>query len=280
MTAVRGTHLSRAGSIDEIERGKRELVEALPAGGTAVLNADDERVARMADHVPAGVDVADLRLRSNGRRHAPTDVAVARLRRHALRLLHADGDAVDVTMPALGRHSVHNGLAAAAVGLAAGTGPRDDRARPGAAVERAAPHDDHRSRADRGSRRQLQRQPGLDDRCARSAGQPVRAATSRSWARCSSSAKRRAPSTVAWPSTHAQHRGRGASAIGPYPIAEARADPSIDAIAPAAATWSSIKGSRGAAMELLLPALEDQRPRRWPHRSDERRRAARPGASC
>ena len=51
VTAVRGTHLERAGSIDAIERGKRELVEALPAGGTAVLNGDDERVARMADHL-------------------------------------------------------------------------------------------------------------------------------------------------------------------------------------------------------------------------------------
>ncbi len=57
VTAVRGTHLSRAGSIDEIERGKRELVEALPSGGTAILNADDPRVARMADHVAPGVDV-------------------------------------------------------------------------------------------------------------------------------------------------------------------------------------------------------------------------------
>ena len=49
MTAVRGVHLARAGSIDAIEAGKRELVEALPADGSAVLNADDPRVARMAD---------------------------------------------------------------------------------------------------------------------------------------------------------------------------------------------------------------------------------------
>ena len=53
VTAVRGAHLERAGSIEAIERGKRELVEALPAGGTAVLNADDERVTRMAEHAPA-----------------------------------------------------------------------------------------------------------------------------------------------------------------------------------------------------------------------------------
>jgi UDP-N-acetylmuramoyl-tripeptide--D-alanyl-D-alanine ligase len=118
VTAVRGTHLSRAGSIDEIERGKRELVEALPSGGTAILNADDPRVARMADHVPAGVDVvtygfderADIRaehVSSSGYDGMEFE-------------LRADNDAVDVKMPALGRHSVHNGLAAAAVGLAAG----------------------------------------------------------------------------------------------------------------------------------------------------------------
>ena len=44
VTAVQPVHLSRIGSIDAIERAKGELVEALPANGTAVLNADDERV--------------------------------------------------------------------------------------------------------------------------------------------------------------------------------------------------------------------------------------------
>ena len=63
VTAVRGTHLARAGSIDAIERGKRELVEALPAGGTAVLNADDARVARMASHVGRERSRDHLRLR-------------------------------------------------------------------------------------------------------------------------------------------------------------------------------------------------------------------------
>ena len=49
------THLERAGSIEAITRAKRELVEALPADGVAVLNADDERVRGMADHTAAAV---------------------------------------------------------------------------------------------------------------------------------------------------------------------------------------------------------------------------------
>ncbi|MFI5226225.1 MAG: UDP-N-acetylmuramoyl-tripeptide--D-alanyl-D-alanine ligase, partial [Candidatus Limnocylindrales bacterium] len=48
VTAVQPVHLSRIGTIDAVERAKGELVEALPADGTAILNADDPRVVRMA----------------------------------------------------------------------------------------------------------------------------------------------------------------------------------------------------------------------------------------
>ncbi|MGH2455515.1 MAG: UDP-N-acetylmuramoyl-tripeptide--D-alanyl-D-alanine ligase [Candidatus Limnocylindria bacterium] len=47
--AVHPTHLQRAGSLDAIARAKAELPAALPAGGLAVLNADDPRVATMRD---------------------------------------------------------------------------------------------------------------------------------------------------------------------------------------------------------------------------------------
>ncbi|NND74079.1 MAG: UDP-N-acetylmuramoyl-tripeptide--D-alanyl-D-alanine ligase [Ilumatobacter sp.] len=71
VTAVGHSHTELLGGIDGVARAKRELVEALPKRGTAVLNADDERVAAMADHTGAAVitygasgDVAisDLRL--------------------------------------------------------------------------------------------------------------------------------------------------------------------------------------------------------------------------
>lgn len=117
ITSVRATHLSRAGSLDAIEAGKRELVEALPRTGTAVLNADDPRVNRMREYTTA-------RVMRYGFAEA-VDVAaesVESLGEHGMRfrLRLPDHTRADVQTPALGRHSVHNALAAAAVGFAAG----------------------------------------------------------------------------------------------------------------------------------------------------------------
>ncbi len=122
VTAVRSVHLSRAGSIEAIEAGKRELVEALPGDGWAVLNADDPRVLGMADATPAQVltygfsDDADVRateVRSLG-------VDGMRFELHLPGGLHLRGGRHDVTTPVLGRHGVHNALAAAAVASLAG----------------------------------------------------------------------------------------------------------------------------------------------------------------
>jgi len=116
VTAVREVHLSRIGTIEAVERAKAELIESLPLDGTAVLNADDPRVAgmrRLASGrlITYGFDPgADVR---------PEAVETRGLEGMAFRMLTPVGEA-KVQTPALGRHGVHNALAAAATAIAAG----------------------------------------------------------------------------------------------------------------------------------------------------------------
>jgi UDP-N-acetylmuramoyl-tripeptide--D-alanyl-D-alanine ligase len=136
VTAVQAVHLSRVGTLDAVGRAKAELVEALPTDGTAVLNADDPRVVRMASSTVARIvsygfdpdaDVGAERVQSAG-------AAGMRF------MLRIGGTRRPVATPALGRHGVHNGLAAAAVGLAAGC-TLDDIV-DGLALGWSAPHRD------------------------------------------------------------------------------------------------------------------------------------------
>jgi UDP-N-acetylmuramoyl-tripeptide--D-alanyl-D-alanine ligase len=125
VTAVHGVHLSRMGTIAAIEQAKGELVEALPSDGVAVLNQDDRRVRRMADRTAARVlgygFAADADVGAE-------DIASAGLdgMRFTLRLAPQRGGRparLPVRIPGLGKLSVHNALAAAAVGYAAGLAP-------------------------------------------------------------------------------------------------------------------------------------------------------------
>jgi UDP-N-acetylmuramoyl-tripeptide--D-alanyl-D-alanine ligase len=119
VTAVQPVHLSRIGSIEAIEAAKGELLEALPPDGTAILNADDPIVRRMGSRTAARsvsygfADDADVGAES------VESAGLAGMRF----VLRADGVRRPVTIPTLGRLSVHNALAAAAVGRAAGLTP-------------------------------------------------------------------------------------------------------------------------------------------------------------
>ena len=134
VTAVQAVHLSRIGSLEAIEQAKGELLEALPPDGVAILNADDPIVRRMGDRTTA-------RAVSYGFA-GDADIgaeAVESLGLDGMRfMLRAAGTRRPVTIPVLGRLSVHNALAAAAVGVSAGLSP--DEIAAGLALGWSAPH--------------------------------------------------------------------------------------------------------------------------------------------
>jgi UDP-N-acetylmuramoyl-tripeptide--D-alanyl-D-alanine ligase len=114
VTRVAPAHLELFGTIDDVAQGKGELVEALPADGLAVLNAEDDRVRGMARRTTArvltygrGGDLVaeDVRLDDGARA-----TATAR----------TPWGSVELRLPLAGAHMVGNGLAALAVAGAAG----------------------------------------------------------------------------------------------------------------------------------------------------------------
>ncbi|MEU2610820.1 UDP-N-acetylmuramoyl-tripeptide--D-alanyl-D-alanine ligase [Micromonospora sp. NPDC007271] len=104
-------HLGEFGSVETIALAKGELVEALPADGLAVLNADDPLVDAMAARTEARVvrygesERADVRAR---------DVSLDERGRASYTLVTPEGSA-PVRLGLAGRHQVSNTLAAAAV---------------------------------------------------------------------------------------------------------------------------------------------------------------------
>ena len=122
VTNVCEVHMELLGSIENIAKAKAELVEAIPAGGTVILNADDARVAAMRARAAEGVRVLTYGI------SADVDV-----RAEALRCA-ADGSQFMVTwanerhdysIPLAGRHNVSNALAALAAGFVLGLTPQE-----------------------------------------------------------------------------------------------------------------------------------------------------------
>ncbi|HEX3264619.1 MAG TPA: UDP-N-acetylmuramoyl-tripeptide--D-alanyl-D-alanine ligase [Candidatus Limnocylindrales bacterium] len=125
VTWVHGVHLSRMGSLAAIEQAKGELVEALPSDGVAVLNQDDRRVRRMAERTAARVMTYGLSGDADVGADEITSAGFEGMR-FTLRLPPTRGGRptrVPARIPGLGKLSVHNALAGAAVGHAAGLDP-------------------------------------------------------------------------------------------------------------------------------------------------------------
>lgn len=123
-------HLGEFGSQQDIARAKGEIVDALDADGTAVLNADDPLVLAMADRSRGRVVTfggragADVRL---------DDLALDDLGRPRFTLSHGK-ETVPVSLGLVGEHQALNALAAAAVGVALGIPLRVVAERLGSAV--------------------------------------------------------------------------------------------------------------------------------------------------
>jgi UDP-N-acetylmuramoyl-tripeptide--D-alanyl-D-alanine ligase len=115
-------HLGEFGSPEAVAKAKGELVEALPEaaeGGVAVLNADDPRVAAMADRTAARVVTFG---RGAGADVRAEDVTLDKRGRAGFRLVTPAG-AADVRLRLVGEHQVHNALAVAAAALELGLTP-------------------------------------------------------------------------------------------------------------------------------------------------------------
>jgi UDP-N-acetylmuramoyl-tripeptide--D-alanyl-D-alanine ligase len=116
VTNVAPVHLEFFDSIAGIARAKYELIESLPAGGTAVLNADDEYVSQFGRDFPGKVvryglhataDVRAENVQQRGTEGSEFDLVVGNVREKTL-------------LPLVGTHNVYNALAAVAVGLDGG----------------------------------------------------------------------------------------------------------------------------------------------------------------
>lgn len=111
-------HLGEFGSREAIAQAKGELVSGLFAGGTAVLNADDDKVAAMAALAPGRVVTfgtgpgADVRVEG---------LALDRLGRPTFTLT-AGGAREEVALRLVGAHQALNAAAATAAALVVGLG--------------------------------------------------------------------------------------------------------------------------------------------------------------
>jgi UDP-N-acetylmuramoyl-tripeptide--D-alanyl-D-alanine ligase len=121
VTCVAPVHLEFFNSVAEIARAKYELIESLPAGGAAVLNADDEYVSQFGRDfrgkvvtygVKSTASVRAEKIENRGFLGSVFDVVAGSCRERA-------------TLPLVGAHNIHNALAAVAVGLDRGLTPSE-----------------------------------------------------------------------------------------------------------------------------------------------------------
>ncbi|HEY6329325.1 MAG TPA: UDP-N-acetylmuramoyl-tripeptide--D-alanyl-D-alanine ligase [Blastocatellia bacterium] len=112
VTNVSAVHLEFFNSIDEIAEAKSEMIAGIHPGGTAVLNSDDERVAKMAS-LRSDVEIATFGIEKAAEVMA-TDIQPGSIDGTAFTLVTPEGS-FPARLPLFGRHNLYNALAGAAV---------------------------------------------------------------------------------------------------------------------------------------------------------------------
>ncbi len=118
LTTIDTVHAERAGTQDEIAKGKAELVQALPPSpdGVAILNYDDDLVKAMADQTKARIFYYGLNPDADLWADEVEGLGLEGIKFR----LHYQDETIHMKVPLIGRHSVHTVLRAAAVGLVEG----------------------------------------------------------------------------------------------------------------------------------------------------------------
>lgn len=126
ITNVGLAHLETFGSVEAIARTKGAMLRYLKPGGSAVLNGDDERVRAMATELVPKENAANVLMAgfSNDRNSVLARDIAYDANGCAFNLISTgqagEPEQIQVQMPLLGSHNVHNALFAAAVGVILG----------------------------------------------------------------------------------------------------------------------------------------------------------------
>ena len=126
-------HVGEFGGREAIAQSKAELVEALPEGGTAVLNADDPLVRQMAERTVGHVVMFGESVHSDVR---ADEITLDDHGRASFRLVTPSGQQ-HVRLNLVGEHHVSNALATAAVAETLGLSVEDIAAALSAAAARS-----------------------------------------------------------------------------------------------------------------------------------------------
>jgi len=120
VTMVAPVHLEFFNSLAGIAKAKKELIDALPPTGVAILNKDDEFVRNFNDGRTGSAiyfglcDSADVRaenITESGGSGSAFDLV-------------AHGERTRACLPLVGRHNIYNAIAAVAVGISQGIPPK------------------------------------------------------------------------------------------------------------------------------------------------------------